>query len=511
MTTQPSPPRFQLLSQGAVNLAGQIAPLFVAIITIPLLLGGLGTERFGFLSLGWLIVGYFSIFDLGLGRALTQMVASRLSSDANDLRSLIRSGLIAMSVLGVFAAILAAALTPTLVHSVFHVSPAIVDEALIAFYMLALTIPVVILSTGLTGILTAYGRFGLINWVRIPLGVSGYLLPVAVLGWTQDLSVIVAFLCLSRMVAMLGLWIMCRRTTEHLPGHTEFNRTQLATLFRFGGWMTATNIVGPVMTYMDRFLVGSVVSVAAIAYYATPFQIISKLVMVPSAIAGVLFPAFAMVLGGNDSPTSESAMCVRNAELSSLVDRGWRYIGLSLFPVVLTLVCFGHEGLHFWLGQEFAENGTGVLQWLAIGVFANAIAYVPFTLIQSAGRADLAAILNLVELPLYLVALFAALHDMGILGAAAVWAMRFAIDCACLLLIAARVAPAARMALVRAALFALAGCIVLLASMTLGPLTLRIAAYAAVLVIGTGTAFHFHLIPPLRGIRRALGSAGNVT
>lgn len=483
--------------------------MLVAIFTIPVLIEGLGTERFGFLTLAWLVVGYFTIFDLGLGRALTQLVATRLGGQVNKLRELIRTGLVAMSLLGLVGAAIAVALTPTLVQSVFKVSSALVGEGLMSFYLLAVTIPVVILTTGLIGILTAYGRFGLINWVRIPLGVLGYLIPVAAMTYTRDLGVIVALLCLSRIIALMVYWLMCRRVMRDLPGRASFDHTQLLPLFRFGGWMTVTNLVGPLMTYMDRFLVGSVVSIAAVAYYATPFQIISKLVMVPTAIAGVLFPALAVVLAKMNTAAAGTAGANPATELSLLVDRGWRYIGLSLFPVVLTIVCFGREGLHFWLGQEFAENGTGVLHWLAIGVFINAIAYVPFTLIQSAGRADLVAKLHLVELPIYLIALYVALHAMGILGAAAVWAIRFVIDGICLSLIAVRVAPAARAALTQAALFAVSASVMLLGAMTLVPLNLRMAAYATVLAISAGMAIHLRLIPPLHGIRQALSSARN--
>lgn len=506
MTAQHAPPKFRLMSQGAVNLAGQVAPLAVAIFTIPALLHGLGTERFGFLSLAWLVVGYFTIFDLGLGRALTQLIATRLGGDLDGLRSLIRTGLVAMSLLGAVGAAIATALTPMLVQRVFKVSPALGDEGLIAFYLLALTVPVVILSTGLIGILTAYGRFGLINWVRIPLGVAGYIVPVATMLFTRDLGVIVALLCLSRLMALIAFWLMCRRVTHGLPGESVFDGQQLAALFRFGGWMTVTNLVGPVMTYLDRFLVGSVVSVAAVAYYATPFQIISKLVMVPSAISGVLFPAFAVALGRRvDAAVAPQA----GAELHQLVDRGWRYIGLSMFPMVLMLVCFGREGLQLWLGREFADNGTTVLHWLALGVFVNAIAYVPFTLIQSAGRADLAAKLHLVELPLYVGALFAALNGFGIEGAAAVWTVRFALDCACLLLIARRVAPDSHQALNRAAAFTLAGSTALMMIMVIEPLAARAIAGTVALLLGMVLALRFHLIPPLRGIRKALGAGGN--
>ena len=48
------------------SLAGTGLPLIVAAASIPSLIAALGTTRFGVLSLAWIVVGYFSLFDLGL-------------------------------------------------------------------------------------------------------------------------------------------------------------------------------------------------------------------------------------------------------------------------------------------------------------------------------------------------------------------------------------------------------------------------------------------------------------
>ena len=62
------------------NLAGSVAPMGVAAVCIPLLIKGLGTDRFGVLTLVWALIGYATLFDLGLGRALTQLVANKLGT-----------------------------------------------------------------------------------------------------------------------------------------------------------------------------------------------------------------------------------------------------------------------------------------------------------------------------------------------------------------------------------------------------------------------------------------------
>ena len=70
-----------------LNLIGQGLPLVVAVVTIPFIIHGLGIERFGLLSLAWVVLGYFAIFDLGLGLATTKFVGEALGKGEEDQRN----------------------------------------------------------------------------------------------------------------------------------------------------------------------------------------------------------------------------------------------------------------------------------------------------------------------------------------------------------------------------------------------------------------------------------------
>ena len=58
------------------NLLGSVAPMLIGIATIPYIYKHLGIERMGILTIIWALIGYFSIFDFGLSRAITQRIAS---------------------------------------------------------------------------------------------------------------------------------------------------------------------------------------------------------------------------------------------------------------------------------------------------------------------------------------------------------------------------------------------------------------------------------------------------
>lgn len=423
------------------NLLGTGSPLLVAIVAIPILIDGLGITRFGVLTLAWMVVGYFSLFDLGLGRALTKLVAEKLGAGREEeTPALIWTAMSLMSGLGLLGALLLAVFTPWLVVSVLEVPLELQAETIISFYLLATSIPIVIATAGLRGLLEARQLFGFVNVIRIPLGIITFLGPLAVLPFSNSLVPVVTVLVIARLVASVAYAGLCLHVQPVLRHSISISRTTAKSLIRFGGWMTVSNIVSPLMVYMDRFLIGASVSMTAVAYYATPYEVVTRLLIIPAGLMGVMFPAFSAALV-ND-----------RARAGRLFERANNYIFIALFPVVLIIVTLASEGLAIWLGSEFADNSTLVLQLLAVGVFMNSHARVPFGMVQAAGRPDLTAKLHIIELVIYLPILWLLLDAYGIAGAATAWLVRAAVDALVLFALVGRLSSEAPRVTLRAAL-----------------------------------------------------------
>jgi O-antigen/teichoic acid export membrane protein len=399
------------------NLIGSAAPMIVAVSCIPILIRGLGRDRFGVLTLVWALIGYASLFDLGLGRALTQLVAKKLGAgEEREIPALVWTSLLLMLLLGLMGAAVVGLISPWLVHRVLNVPSELKRETLVSFYLLGLSVPVVISTAGLRGLLEAHQRFGLISALRIPLGVFTFAGPLLVLPFSKSLVPVVTTLFAGRIAGCAVHLLVCLRVAPELRRSIVWERSVAGPLLRFGGWMTLTNVVSPLMVTLDRFLIGGLLSVTAIAYYATPYEVVTKFWMVPAALVGVMFPAF-----------STSSM-QDHERTAFLFGRSVKYILLVLFPIVLLLIVLAQDGLTLWLGTEFARHSFRVLQWLAVGVFINSLAQVPFALLQGVGKPDLTAKLHLVELPAYLISLYWLTKTLGIEGAAIAWTARVAID-----------------------------------------------------------------------------------
>jgi O-antigen/teichoic acid export membrane protein len=400
-----------------LNLFAQIAPLVVAVIAVPVLIRGLGEVRFGILGLAWALIGYFGLFDFGISRALTQAASEALGRGDRERLGRIGPGAIeAMFALGAVGALCLAAVTPILVRRVFKIDETLGRETVTAFYLLAASLPFVLSTLGFRGLFEAHQHFGLSTALRLPFALFNYVGPLLVLPFTNSLVAIVGILVAGRLLTWAAHVVFGMREYSWLRLSPFRNASAVLPLLRIGGWMTVSNIISPMMVNLDRFLIGALLSMSAVAYYITPFEVVTKLLFVPSAIVAVFFPAFA-------------ATHVQDRQRTAVIlERASKLILITVFPAALLLVAFSREGLMVWVGPDFVRESTAVLQLLTLGVFINSLGQVPFGLLQALGRPDLTAKLHMIELPLYAVMIFGLALEFGLVGVAAAWTLRIVFD-----------------------------------------------------------------------------------
>jgi O-antigen/teichoic acid export membrane protein len=400
----------------AWNAVGTLLPLVAAVLAVPLLIKGLGTDRFGLLTIVWALVGYASLFDLGLGRALTLIVAERLGrEDDQDLNPLLWTALWWLLGLGCLASLVLWVSAPYLVSGL-GTPPALAPEAVTALRVLAFGLPMVFVTSALTGVLMALQRFDVMTMVRLPLSLVTTLGPLLTLLISPSLVWISVLMLGARSLAVLVFaWRLgLLRRGLMRPARPEAALSRL--LLGHGGWMTITNVVGPLMTYLDRFLVGALLGTAAVAWYVTPYEVLGKLNFIPGILLGVLFPALATAYVSD--PERARALYADAATV----------LRQALFAVCLVFVLFAEELLAAWIDGDFAQQAAPVARWLAVGVWVNVLAHTPFTFLQGAGRADLIAKAHLAQLLPYLALLAWWTQAWGIAGTAAAWAARVLVD-----------------------------------------------------------------------------------
>jgi O-antigen/teichoic acid export membrane protein len=421
-----------------LSIAGEAAPLALGLIAIPILVRELGVDRYGVLTLSSLVVGYLGLFDLGLGRAATQQISDAVGAGETDrIPGIFWTSMIVMFLLGICAAAIITGTSHWLVHSVLKIPAPMRSESVGVFLVLGAVLPFVLSGSCATGTLASFQRFDLTTAVGAATGVYSFTAPLAVLFFTHNLVWIVVAIAAGRLVAWAVTLTLCLRLVPGLATNVHPSRECLRRLISFGGWITITGLTSPLMLGIDRFVIGSMVSIAAVSYYTVPYQIVNKLLMLPGAMAGVLFPAF--------SATARTDP----GRATSLLERTSRYALLALFPGVLILFFFSRELLTIFFGAAFAGHGSAAMRWLLIGVLMNGLAQIPYSLVQAANRPDLTAKFHLAEAPIYFLALFLLLPRFGVAGAAIAWTLRVSLDAGALFAATAMILPATKAVIIR--------------------------------------------------------------
>jgi O-antigen/teichoic acid export membrane protein len=417
-----------------LNLVGLTIPLVVAIAAVPVTVRALGVERFGILALAWIVLGYFSLFDLGLGRATTRFAAEALSlGQTKRFASLVWTSIGLQAALGLTGGVVLLGIAPFLVNHLLNVPPALVNEAQLCFMVLAAAIPATLVMGAARGALEAGHRFDLANLVGAPSSVLFYVLSAlgAIAG--LPLAGIVLLLVGNRVAAGLAYIALARRAFPAVSRITV-DLSVAPSLLMYGGWVSVSSIVGPALVYADRFTIGAVLSLAAVAYYSAPFDVITRLLVIPAAMAMTLFPVF--------SATGQQ----REERLAGMYGRAMRYTLTALAPLVLLALLFGDELLRLWLGPDFARESALVFKLLSIGVLINAVGLIPSTLLQAIGRPDLTAKFHLAELAPFLILVWILTTHFGLIGTALAWVIRVSVDSTLLLLATSRMVPQVRQA-----------------------------------------------------------------
>lgn len=437
----------------ALNIVGRVVPLLVAVVTMPYVVRQLGPDRFGLLALAWMVVGYFALFDLGIGPATTKFVAELLGKgEIEKLPQVVWTALGTQTLFGVAAGLLLGLSTPLLVNRLLKIPADVRPEAYLVFLTLAFALPVDFASGSMRGVLAASQRFDLLNALTIPASSLNYLLPVVALALGYGLPAIVLLLVLARVASLAALFVICGRLYPVLRAGLRYDRHLVGPLLGFGGWVTVSSAVGPILVYFDRFLIGSLISVAAVGFYTPPYMISTKLWILPDSLVATLFPAFSTSAGRGDK------VWIQNALIRSL-----KLLLVALGPVALVVGFFAGPLLTIWLGQKFASEGTLVLQILLIGVFATSLAHVPYNLLYAVGRPDLPAKFHLLQLPLHIVVAWFLVTRLGLPGAALAWTLRNTLDLLMLIVAACWVTRTPARALASKELTRCVGALVLLA------------------------------------------------
>lgn len=400
------------------NLVGTGAPFLLGALSIPYLLKQSGVEVFGVLTLVWVLIGYFSLFDFGLGRALTQDIAKKLAEGKlGDVPNVINLGMLLVIGAGLLGGLILASVSAVWGVQWLGISVPLQSDVYTSLMIAAIGIPFTTATSGLRGVLEAYQEFGKVNILRVILGLANFGMPaITVMLLGPELKWMVGSLVLSRILIFAAHVYYVRQKTEFYWVSPKEHPKDVKELASFGSWMTLSNLISPLMVTGDRFVVASIVGASVVAYYTVPFEILIRFLVLPAALTAAIFPRLSALLA------------VNKHEAYLLFKKSVGFVA-AVMVLVCSISAFGsHFGITLWLGKDFADHSWYLASIMSVGILFNSVAQIPHSLVQAAGNAKGTAIVHLIEFCVYFPALFISVKSFGLTGAVFVWVGRAFVD-----------------------------------------------------------------------------------
>ena len=394
------------------NVVGALVPVAVSLVTVPFYLKVIGLDRYGLLAICWLLVGYFALFDFGLGRATAQKIATLAGAAPYERNQVFWTG---ASLSLVFALVAVAVFAP--LASVGLGMMKLADEGLrqevnVSLPLLVAAVPFGIAQSLLAGTLEGRAEFLRLNLTLSFGTIATAVLPLLAALWIDPrLPTLLGASLLARALVLLLLCLACVRAVP-LTRPSIAEAAQIRSLLQFGGWTSVTNVVDPILVFVDRLAIGALLGAAAVAVYVVPFNLVSQLVLLPAALARALFPKMASV-------STEEARAMSRESLLVLA--------FLITPATLLMLVGVGPFLKVWIG-EAAKHSIPVAHVLLFGFWANSFARTLHARLQAGGRPDIIAKIHLAEVIPYLVLLYLFMTRFGIVGAALAWTIRCTAD-----------------------------------------------------------------------------------
>ncbi|MDH1622346.1 flippase [Pseudomonas chengduensis] len=406
-----------IIKNTVLNAAGLVIPGLLFIPAAAYLARTLGVEQFGLLLLMYAMLGYSGIFDAGMTRAVIRKIAQSKTKDEDDF--IMGTALGAVLVISAIPVFLVLFFSDDIAVWL-KVSENYTADTVAGLKLLALVVPLFLITVVAFSYLEGKEEFLKLSLFKVITGTVMATAPaIAVYNDASLVSAVLGLLGARIFTAILAIFSLNMSIGIR---NLKFDKKVLIDLVTFGGWISLSNIISPVMVYMDRFILSNSVGAASVAFYNAPSDLIEKISVLPGALARTIFPLF--------------------SRLGSHIEYEKKiYFGLVIVLLILLAPLFlmAESIMDLWLGEPYGLQSSFILKILIIGFFFNALAQIPFAAIQAKGYSRLTALLHLTEVAPYLLLLFYLVDIWGLVGAAYAWTARVIIDFFCLLFFSRRI------------------------------------------------------------------------
>jgi len=395
-----------LFKNTIASFLSQFLLLGLGIITTPYVVHKLGDSEYGIISIVMIFIGYLSFLDLGIGWAIIKFVAEYKAHDSrNEIKKIVQTSLSVFLAGGLFVIIIIFLTGEYLVLDVFSIPEHLQKVSMIAFQLASIGFLVNMLASIYGSVLNGYQRFDITNSIRVIYGILNISGTVLLLYSGFGLLQVIIWNFLIAIFNFILLYLTTKKIDSNITLKPVFNKNTFNKIFSFSLYTLVSKIGLQLIYNIEKSFISAFLPIKMLTYYIIPFNIASKITLVPTTLGSVIYPTFSTFNAGKEY-----------GKLQDLFFRTQKYIFFSVFPMVFVLGFFAAEILRYWLGEKYSQEGTMPMRVLLCAFLLNSITSEDAILFDGIGKPKIGAIIVTVSGVVNIVASYFFVRLWGING-----------------------------------------------------------------------------------------------
>lgn len=397
-----------LRRNAAANFFGALIPALVYVWSVPLMLEQLGDQGYGVFALLGSIVGYFAVMDLNMSSGALRFVshfnASRQRARVDEV---VTFGVAAAGFVGLLGMALLMALAPWIVSTVVNAPGEVLDEAAAALRCAAVGFLFSQIASFLQGTVQALQRYDVSGAFELVSGIATPALTVALLAGGCRLDQVMLARGALAAVNALGLALAVRHLLPGLAAR-KASRAVLERMGSFVSYAYLSRVAALAYVEGDKLILGAMLGPVAVALYAIPQALVSRIYGLTYRLGAVVMPA---------ASTLEATG--RESDLRRLGLVAARYtLYLNAAIALLLVICSGPL-LSAWLDASRAASVMPILVLLLLAAVINSMTNVPSLVTDGLGKTRVTGLFAITHAVVGFGATVGGIRVWGVQGAAA--------------------------------------------------------------------------------------------
>lgn len=375
----------QIFNNTLSNYLLKALQITLNLIAIPILIQNMGSEGFGIILFAGVLVGYFSILEMGVAQAVTKYIAEYTAKQEHiKLCGILNTSIFFYGLLGFVVCIGTAVFVVFDGLDFFEISEANGAAAknifLLAGFIALFSWPKIAIEAAFRGL----QKFPILNFTVATGRIISVILALVLASLEARIEyVFLAFNADRLLLLFWQYWLLKREIDfwQYTTNSVSFD--VFKKIFSFSGWIMLGQVAVILEYQSDQFILASMDTVSAIATYTVIFFLFRLIQQVSGLAASAVMPAIAEMKANNNIDS-----------LEKYVFYGASYHNMLFVPVIIVGYFISEPFLRLWVGEDY----LGYLWLVKLSVLfqliwqSNAFLGQVYTGIGKAKKAGLIAI-----------------------------------------------------------------------------------------------------------------------